>query len=109
MRITAATITLAGALALAGGSAAWTAPPASAPGQPLVITADHVRQAHGVATWTGHITVSGTIDPARTAVTLDGRPAPHIDLTSLPPLALAKLTNQGRGKARARLDLTTKR
>jgi hypothetical protein len=108
MRIPAAVTALSAAMTLAGGSAAWAAPPAPAPNQPLVITADHVRQVHGVATWTGHVTVSGTIDPARTAVTVDGRPAPHVDLANLPPLASAKLTNKGRGKARARLDLATK-
>jgi hypothetical protein len=106
MRIRALTIPALAGLALAG--AALAAPP---PGvsQPLVITADNVRQVHGVATWTGHVTVSGVIDPAHTAVTLDGRAAPGLDLGTLPPLASAKLTNRGKGKPLARLDLVSQR
>jgi hypothetical protein len=106
MRLRACLTAAFAGLALAG--AAQAAPP-PAVSQPLVITADNVRQAHGVATWTGHVTVSGIIDPAHTAVTLDGKPAPGLDLATLPPLASAKLTNRGKGKPLARLDLISQR
>jgi hypothetical protein len=106
MRARVLTIPVVAALAFAG--AAMAAPPAAV-SQPLVITADNVRQLHGVATWTGHVTVSGIIDPAHTEVTLDGRPAPSLDLATLPPLASARLTNRGKGRARARLELVSAR
>ncbi|HEV2533233.1 hypothetical protein [Phenylobacterium sp.] len=107
MRIRAVLTAAFAGLALAGAAAA--APPPPAADQPLVITADDVHQAHGVSTWTGHVAVSGVIDPARTAVTLDGRPSPSLDLSTLPPLASARLTPKGHGKGRARLDLVSKR
>jgi hypothetical protein len=115
MRIRALLIPALAGLTFAGlavvGAAQAGPPSAPAPGvnQPLVITADNVRQAHGVATWTGHVTVSGIVDPAHTEVTLDGRAAPSLDLATLPPLAAAKLTNRGKGRPRARLDLVSQR
>jgi hypothetical protein len=107
MRIPAAVTALSAAMTLAGGSAAWAAPPA--PSQPLVITADHVRQAHGVTTWKGHVTVSGRVDPARTALTLDGKRSAIVDLATAPPLASARLTDQAHAGKRARLDLVSRR
>lgn len=110
MRRSAASLALGAVLTFAGAAAAAT-PPASAPGasKALVITADHVREAKGVTTWTGHVTVSGEVDPARTALILDGKPSKIVDLATLPPIVRAKLTNQGRGAKRARLDLASRR
>jgi hypothetical protein len=109
MRIRATLIAAVAAscASLALAAAATAAPTPAA--QPLVITADNVRQAHGVSTWTGHVTVSGMIDPARTALTVDGKPSAVVDLSTLPPLAAAALTEKRRAGKRARLDLTTQR
>ena len=109
MRLAPILIAIAAGLALCSGPLAWAGPAAPAAGQPLVITADQVHQVKGVTTWTGHVTLSGAVDPARTALTLDGKPSAIVDLATLPPIASAKLTNKGKGAKRAKLDLTSKR